>query len=60
METFNFFNRNTQSDCFKVIGQVEIHRNEAIILIEPLKWEGDEKEKLEQKKEILINYYENL
>lgn len=50
METFNFFNRDTQNDCFKVIGQVEIHRNEAIILLEPLKWEGEEKEELEQKK----------
>ena len=50
METFNFFNRDTQSDCFKIIGQVQIHRNEAIILIKPFKWEGDEKEKWEQKK----------
>ena len=59
METFNFFNRHTQKDCFKVLGQVEIHRNEAIILLEPLKWEGEEKEELEQKKGILTNYYEN-
>ena len=50
METFNFFNRDTQSDCFKIIGQVQIHRNETIILIKPFKWEGDEKEKWEQKK----------